>query len=595
MCGIVGYIGKKQSIDTLLEGLSKLEYRGYDSAGIAYLSNNEIKIIKESGKLENLKKIVSIEESNIGIGHTRWATHGKPTSINAHPFKVGKFTIVHNGIIENYSEIKEKLIKKGYTFKSDTDSEVLCALIDSTYHNDIKECLNNLNKILKGSYALGIICDDYKESLFIMKKNSPLIIGVGNETNYIASDVPAILDKTKKYIVLEDGDYGEITKDKINIYNNQKLKNNQIKEFEYDATSISKNGYDHFMLKEINEQPDVFKKMTKEYLSDIDTLINKMPDFSKYNKIRIVACGSAYHAGLVGKQLIEKYANIKVEVNIASEFRYNKLFLDKDELVIAVSQSGETADTLEAIKRAKNNGNDTLGIVNEKGSSIARETKLILYTDAGKEIAVATTKAYFAQVLMLNLIALNIANMKNMIDKKEIINILKSVKNIPNYMMELLNIDYKPIAQTIKDHQDVFFIGRGTDYALALEGALKLKEISYIHSEAYAAGELKHGTISLIENGTIVIAIVTDSDISAKTISNIKEVKTRGAYVICITNEDNIDESCYDKKIVIPKVSDIFNPLLAVIPLQIISYECAKLRECNIDKPKNLAKSVTVE
>lgn len=595
MCGIVGYIGKKQSIDTLLEGLSKLEYRGYDSAGIAYLSNNEIKIIKESGKLENLKKIVSIEESNIGIGHTRWATHGKPTSINAHPFKVGKFTIVHNGIIENYSEIKEKLIKKGYTFKSDTDSEVLCALIDSTYHNDIKECLNNLNKTLKGSYALGIICDDYKESLFIMKKNSPLIIGVGNETNYIASDVPAILDKTKKYIVLEDGDYGEITKDKINIYNNQKLKNNQIKEFEYDATSISKNGYDHFMLKEINEQPDVFKKMTKEYLSDIDTLINKMPDFSKYNKIRIVACGSAYHAGLVGKQLIEKYANIKVEVNIASEFRYNKLFLDKDELVIAVSQSGETADTLEAIKRAKNNGNDTLGIVNEKGSSIARETKLILYTDAGKEIAVATTKAYFAQVLMLNLIALNIANMKNMIDKKEIINILKSVKNIPNYMMELLNIDYKPIAQTIKDHQDVFFIGRGTDYALALEGALKLKEISYIHSEAYAAGELKHGTISLIENGTIVIAIVTDSDISAKTISNIKEVKTRGAYVICITNEDNIDESCYDKKIVIPKVSDIFNPLLAVIPLQIISYECAKLRECNIDKPKNLAKSVTVE
>lgn len=595
MCGIVGYIGKKQSIDTLLEGLSKLEYRGYDSAGIAYLSNNEIKIIKESGKLENLKKIVSIEESNIGIGHTRWATHGKPTSINAHPFKVGKFTIVHNGIIENYSEIKENLIKKGYIFKSDTDSEVLCALIDSTYHNDIKECLNNLNKILKGSYALGIICDDYKESLFIMKKNSPLIIGVGNETNYIASDVPAILDKTKKYIVLEDGDYGEITKDKINIYNNQKLKNNQIKEFEYDATSISKNGYDHFMLKEINEQPDVFKKMTKEYLSDIDTLINKMPDFSKYNKIRIVACGSAYHAGLVGKQLIEKYANIKVEVNIASEFRYNKLFLDKDELVIAVSQSGETADTLEAIKRAKKNGNDTLGIVNEKGSSIARETKLILYTDAGKEIAVATTKAYFAQVLMLNLIALNIANMKNMIDKKEIINILKSVKNIPNYMMELLNIDYKPIAQKIKDHQDVFFIGRGTDYALALEGALKLKEISYIHSEAYAAGELKHGTISLIENGTIVIAIVTDSDISAKTISNIKEVKTRGAYVICITNEKNIDESCYDKKIVLPKVSDIFNPLLAVIPLQIISYECAKLRECNIDKPKNLAKSVTVE
>lgn len=603
MCGIVGYVGKNnQCIKVLLEGLSKLEYRGYDSAGIAYLSDNIVKIEKESGKLENLiNKVNDDISSNLGIGHTRWATHGKATSINAHPHQNGKFTIVHNGIVENYMELKEKLIKHGYQFKSDTDTEVVSAVMDYLYksNKDVLSCLKEVNNILKGSYALGIICDDYKDRLFVMKKNSPLILGIGTNENFIASDVPAILDKTNKYIALEDGDYGVITSDNINIFNNGKEVNLEVKEYEYDASSIDKQGYEHYMLKEIYEQPEVFKKTINKYLNDdINGLIEKMPDFSKYHKIRIVACGSAMHAGLVGKQLIENYANIKVEVDIASEFRYNKLFLDKDELVIVISQSGETADTLEAVKIAKNNGNDTLGIINEKGSSIARNTKMVLYTEAGKEIAVATTKAYSAQVATLALIALNIATSKNAINKQEIKELLKDIKNIPNYMIELLdnNEYYKEIAETIKGNNDIFFIGRGVDYALAMEGSLKLKEISYLHSEAYAAGELKHGTISLIDEGTPVIAIVTDEHISAKTISNIKEVKSRGAYVIYITNDiTNKDSSFYDKKIIIPKVNNLFSPLLTIIPLQYIAYYLAKINNCSIDKPKNLAKSVTVE
>lgn len=603
MCGIVGYVGKNnQCIKVLLDGLSKLEYRGYDSAGIAYLSDNIVKIEKESGKLENLiNKVNDDISSNLGIGHTRWATHGKATSINAHPHQNGKFTIVHNGIIENYMELKEKLIKHGYQFKSDTDTEVVSAVMDYLYksNKDVVSCLKEVNNILKGSYALGIICDDYKDRLFVMKKNSPLILGIGTNENFIASDVPAILDKTNKYIALEDGDYGVITSDNINIFNNGKEVNLEVKEYEYDASSIDKQGYEHYMLKEIYEQPEVFKKTINKYLNDdINSLIEKMPDFSKYHKIRIVACGSAMHAGLVGKQLIENYANIKVEVDIASEFRYNKLFLDKDELVIVISQSGETADTLEAVKIAKNNGNDTLGIINEKGSSIARNTKMVLYTEAGKEIAVATTKAYSAQVATLALIALNIATSKNAINKQEIKELLKDIKNIPNYMIELLdnNEYYKEIAETIKGNNDIFFIGRGVDYALAMEGSLKLKEISYLHSEAYAAGELKHGTISLIDEGTPVIAIVTDEYISAKTISNIKEVKSRGAYVIYITNDIiNKDSSFYDKKVIIPKVNNLFSPLLTIIPLQYIAYYLAKINNCSIDKPKNLAKSVTVE
>lgn len=603
MCGIVGYVGKKGNcVRVLIDGLEKLEYRGYDSAGIAFINNDEVNVIREKGEIKNLKNKIDFNtKSVLGIGHTRWATHGKATKTNAHPHRVGNITIVHNGIIENYDDLKESLKRKGYDFKSETDTEVVAALIDYIYkeEKDMLSTIRKVKEILTGSYALGIICDNEKDVLYTLKNKSPLIIGVGENENYIASDVPAILDKTKKHIVLEDKDYAKITSDNIKLYHEGKEKKYEVKEFLYDANSIYKQGYEHFMLKEMHEQPEVFKKTTNPYLSEgIDSLLDKMPDFSKYGRIRIVACGSATHAGLVGKNMIEKYANVEVRVDTASEFRYGKQFLKDDELVIVVSQSGETADTLEALLIAKENGNDTLGIVNAKGSTIDRESDIVLYTEAGAEIAVATTKAYSAQIAILSLIALNLSCKKDLISRKEIIEILSDVKKLPDYMEELLNKAdvYKKIAEKIKDQNDIFFIGRGVDYALAEEGSLKLKEISYTHSEAYAAGELKHGTISLIEDGTPVIAIITDKDIAPKTISNVKEVKSRGANVICITNDDlNQDKDICDEKIVIPRVNDLFEPLLAVIPLQMIAYELAKLKDCSIDKPRNLAKSVTVE
>lgn len=603
MCGIVGYVGNKENcVRVLIDGLEKLEYRGYDSAGIAFLNNDNIDVFKEKGKIVNLKSKIDLNiNSNLGIGHTRWATHGNATKENAHPHKVGAITVVHNGIVENYNELKKDLINKGYVFNSETDTEVVAALIDYIYkkEKDMLKTIQKVKELLTGSYALGIICDDNLDTLYTLKNKSPLIIGVNENENYIASDVPAILDKTRNYIVLEDKNYASIKSDGVKIYHDGKEKDFEVKEFLYDANSVDKQGYEHFMLKEMNEQPEVFKNTTTPYLKNgIDSLIEKMPDFTKYERIRIVACGSATHAGLVGKCMIEKYANVEVMVETASEFRYKKQFLKNDELVIVVSQSGETADTLEALLIAKQNGNDTLGIVNAKGSTIARESKMVLYTEAGQEIAVATTKAYSAQVALLSLIALNLSCKKNLIDKKEMLDILRDVKKLPDYIEELLNRrdEYKKIAEEIKDYNDVFFIGRGVDYALAQEGSLKLKEISYTHSEAYAAGELKHGTISLIEDKTPVIAVITDDDIALKTISNVKEVKSRGANVICITNKNlSNDSNLYDKKIVIPKVNDLFEPLLTVIPLQMIAYELAKLKECSIDKPRNLAKSVTVE
>lgn len=603
MCGIVGYVGNKEnSVRVLIDGLKKLEYRGYDSAGIAFISNGKLNIQKEKGELVNLQNRVNLDKKlDIGIGHTRWATHGKSNALNAHPHRVGKFTIVHNGIIENYNELKEELKKEGYDFNSETDTEVLCSLIDKLYKedNNILNAINKLKNEIKGTYAVGIMCDDYPDQLYAVKNKSPLIIGVGDNENYIASDVPAILDKTRKYIVLEDGDYAKLTNSEIKLYHDGKNKDYKVELSQLDASSVDKQGYPHYMLKEIHEQPEVFKKTVNPYLSEgIETLILKMPDFTKYSKIRIVACGSATHAGLVGKQMIEKFANVEVQVDTASEFRYSKNFLKEDELVIAISQSGETIDTLEALLKAKKEGVDTLGIINAKDSTIARESKMVLYTEAGKEIAVATTKAYSAQVALLCLIALNLSYSKNIISKEEIKDVLKDVRNLPSYMEELLQNteDYKQIAEEIKDYNDIFFIGRGVDYALAMEGSLKLKEISYTHSEAYAAGELKHGTISLIDEGTPVIGIVTDETIAPKTISNIKEVKSRGANIIYVTNrKEEKDNDFYDKKIVIPKVNDLLQPLLTVIPLQMISYELAKLKGCSIDKPKNLAKSVTVE
>lgn len=600
MCGIVGYIGSKSAVDILLDGLTNLEYRGYDSAGIAYVSNNKIKIIKEKGRINNLKEKLNMDtDSNLGIGHTRWATHGTPNKINSHPHNSGKFTIVHNGIIENYIELKNNLIKEGYKFKSETDTEVACALIDSIYktEKDILKTLNKANKILKGSYALGIICEDDLTTLYAIRKTSPLIIATGDNENYIASDVPAILKYTNKYILLDDEEIAKIKVDSITVYNNDlKEVKKEVKIFEGSMEASMKNGYDHYMLKEINEQDKVIKDTISYYFDgSIESLHNNFPNLKKYNKIHIVACGSAYHTGLIGKYLIEKFADIPVEVEIASEYRYKKCFYDKNTLVILVSQSGETADTLASLKKVKDDGIDTLAIVNVVGSSIAREAKYVLYIKAGCEIAVATTKAYLAQVAIFSLITLYLGYEKNLISKDEINKIIDDIEKLPYLIKETIkNKEYIEIANKIYNHKNIFFIGRGIDYSICMEGSLKLKEISYINSVAYAAGELKHGTISLIESNTPVIAISTDNELTEKTISNIKEVKSRGANVIYLTNK-NIDSDFYDYKILINEIHPILQSILTIIPLQLLAYEVAKLNNCDIDKPRNLAKSVTVE
>lgn len=594
MCGIVGFVGKdKNALEVLINGLKHLEYRGYDSSGIAYINNNDLVIKKEKGKIINLEKSINFNDKpTIGIGHTRWATHGEASKINSHPHNYGKITIVHNGIIENYLKLKEELINKGYKFKSETDTEIAAALLSYFYDltNDMFETIRLFKEKAVGSYALGIICEDDVNNLYAVKNGSPLIIGIGNDSNYIASDIHALLDYTNKYIILKDEDFAKINNGVVKVYDkNNELKENIIKEYKGEKNVNSKDGYDHFMLKEIYEEPKVLDDTSK-------VVINK--DFSEYKNIVIVACGSAMHAGLVGKYLIEKYGNKKVDVEIASEFRYKKLFLDKDTLVIGISQSGETADTLEAIKIAKKHGCDTLGIINVEESTIAREVDNVLYTKAGSEIAVATTKAYSAQVLLLSMIAYNLAkNNDEYKVKKEIVDFMKDLKELPSVVDNILNtLEYKEIAKEIYDKNDIFFIGRGIDYALAMEGSLKLKEISYIHSEAYPAGELKHGTISLIDNNTPVIGIVTDKEIYNKTISNLKEVKSRGANVIYITtNNLNTIGDFYSKKIVLKEVNPLLQPLINIIPLQLISYEVAKLNNCDIDKPKNLAKSVTVE
>ena len=605
MCGIVGYIGKNEKgKDVVIKGLERLEYRGYDSAGIAFEKNNEVIVQKEKGKIENLKKKIDFnDKTNVAIGHTRWATHGEANKKNSHPHRFGKITIVHNGIIENYIELKEKLKEYGYELKSDTDTEVAAALLNHLYKitGNIYASITLFKEYVKGSYAIGVLCDDDLSKLYAIKKNSPLIIGVGVGENYIASDVPAILDFTNKYIILEDGEFAIIESDRIKVYDKENvLTTKNVKEFDGVSNDIEKNGYEKYMEKEIHEQPEVFKKMMTEYIDrEENDIKNGLIDLSKYKNITIVACGSAMHAGLVGKNLIEKYGDIPVNVEIASEFRYKKLFIDKDTLVIAVSQSGETADTLEAVKIANEKGCDTLGIVNVKESSIARETSKVLYTKAGIEVAVATTKAYSAQVTLLSFLAYSLAKKSN---DKEVLNqintFLSDLNKLPVQMREILNNkeEYKELANSIYNNENLFFVGRGIDEALCMEGSLKLKEISYIHSEAYPAGELKHGTISLIDKDTPVVGIVTDEKIADKTISNLKEVKSRGANVIYLTTENlNKDGDFYDKKIIIPDTNSLLQPLLTILPLQLVAYYVAKNRNCDIDKPKNLAKSVTVE
>lgn len=607
MCGIIGYAGKeKNAIHVLINGLKNLEYRGYDSAGIAIRDNNHIEVVKSEGKIINLeKKVKDLKESNIGIGHTRWATHGGATIVNSHPHRVGCVTLVHNGIIENYETIKKDLLDDGYEFKSSTDTEVACALIDKLYKktNDKIKTLKEANKIIIGSFAFAIMFDDDENNLYAMRKDSPLIIGIGEGSNFLASDVPAILEFTNKYILLDKNEYAIINREKVVIYDeNEKILNKDILTYDGDKETKMKAGYEHFMLKEINDEPSVFSSLFKQFNTEtIDDLKKSMPDFSKYKKIDIIGCGSAYHAGLIGKNLIEEFANVLVNVEIASEYRYKKIFSDSDTLTILISQSGETADTLAALRKAKEKGIDTLGIVNTVSSSIAREADNVLYIRAGAEISVATTKAYSAQVLMLMLIALVIGYENKKISKEDANNMIKEIKKLPDYISNIIlkKDECKDIAESIYEKNNIFFIGRKVDYALCMEGSLKLKEISYIHSESYPAGELKHGTISLIEKGTPVIAIVTDEDIEEKTVSNIKEVKARNAYVVLITT-DNIYEKYrnsdfYDRIIVVENKNSYINPLFIATILQLLAYEVAYLRGEAIDQPRNLAKSVTVE
>ena len=601
MCGIIGYVGRDLCIPKIISGLEALEYRGYDSAGIAYVENKKIKIIKEKGKIANLKKLLDFNaNTNLGIAHTRWATHGATSKTNAHPHSVNSFTIVHNGIIENYSELKESLIKKGYIFKSETDTEVACAVIADLYKEkkDILLSLNAATKVFRGSYALGIICADDPETLYAMRNTSPLIVATSPSGNFIASDVPAILKYTNKYILLDDLEIDKISADNITIYNKDlNIVKKEIKTFEGTFEAAAKNGYEHFMLKEINEQDKVFSDTVNYYFDgSIASLKKNFTFLDKFSKIDIVACGSAYHTGLVGKCLIEKYASIPVNVEVASEYRYKKCFYDNDTLVILVSQSGETADTLAALRKAKSDGITTMAIVNVVGSSIAREADHVIYIKAGCEIAVATTKAYLAQLAIFSLLSIYLGYKNKGIKKSELEKIFTDLKKLPKLIKNTINSSklYFDIADKIYKNKQIFFIGRGIDYALSMEGSLKLKEISYINSVAYQAGELKHGTISLIEKNTPVIALATDTELIEKTISNIKEVKARGAYVIYVSNEEP-REKFYDELILLPCIHPILESILTIIPLQLLAYKVAKNNKCDIDQPRNLAKSVTVE
>lgn len=589
MCDIVGYAGKTNVIKNIMTGLKSLEYRGYDSSGIAYLDkNNNIKIYKKVGQIKNLDQILNYEdEASLGISHTRWATHGGVTDTNAHPHNQGKITLVHNGIIENYEELKKELEKEGYNFKSSTDSEVAAALIDKLYkeNKDMLKTLVILKDKLKGSYAFNIINSDIPNKIYGIRKDVPLIVGVSDHGNMFASDIPAILHVTNKYIVLNNNEIVELEQDNIKYYNSEgKEITKEVKEYAGTIDSISKNGYDHFMLKEINEESEVVKNILNLYTKN--NKIKNIYNIKKYKNIDIVACGSASFAGQIGKYYIEKYANIKTEVYYASEYRYQKNFFTKDTLVILISQSGETADTLAALKLAKENGINTLAIVNRRDSSIAREADSVIYTEAGIEVAVATTKAYLAQVLILLLLAFKDNNKKT--------KLLEDLKLLPNLITKYINeYDYSNIANILKDKEHIFYLGRGIDYYLSMEGSLKLKEISYIHSEAFQAGELKHGSISLIDKDFGVVSVVTDKTISDKTISNLKEVSARGAKIITITNIK--DNNFADYTILVEDYDEILNPLLVIVPMQMIAYNVAKLRDCDIDKPRNLAKSVTVE
>ena len=614
MCGIVGYIGNKKAKEVLINGLLSLEYRGYDSAGIATIENSNIVINKEKGRVSNLQSLESVQnlEGTVGIAHTRWATHGKPSKENAHPHmdNSNTFAVVHNGIIENYAELKYFLTDNGYTFLSQTDTEVIPNLIHYYYSND--RLNNGIDKFLravksatddlKGSYALCVISNAYPDNIIVVRKDSPLVIGKGTGENIIASDIPAALKYTKDFYLLNDNEFAVIYKDKINFYNSSlDIHNKEIKNVEWACSSAEKNGYEDYMLKEIFEQPTAiretigsrFKLGEKCSFDDID--ISK-EYLESINKIYIVACGTAMHAGLVGKSVIEKLCRIPVEVDIASEFRYRDPIVDEKTLCIYVSQSGETADTLAALRLAKSKGAKTLAISNVIGSSITREADFTIYTHAGPEIAVASTKAYTSQVVLIAILGIYFAEILGSYSEDALEDLKCEILDLPSKIETVLEKTekIKEFANKIYTEKDMFFLGRGTDYNVALEGSLKLKEISYIHSEAYAAGELKHGPIALIENGITVISIITNKDLVEKTISNVQEVVTRGAKTLIITNQI-LPNTNFDYVIDIPKTDELVSPILSVIPLQLLAYYISKNKGLDVDKPRNLAKSVTVE
>lgn len=608
MCGIVGYVGESQAAPILLDGLAKLEYRGYDSAGIAVYDGSGVQMKKAAGRLKVLSELTHDGElmpGNMGIGHTRWATHGAPSDMNAHPHfnKDASIVVVHNGIIENYLKLKKRLVEKGYEFASETDTEVIAHLLDYYYKGDPLEAITKVMHRMEGSYALGLIFSDHPEELYAVRKDSPLIVGHTKDGSIIASDVPAVLKYTRDVVFIQNEEIVKLTKENMEFYNiDEEPIEKETVHIDWDVNAAEKGGYEHFMLKEMYEQPkailDTFSPRIKDGQIVIEELGMTDEEIREIKKIMIVACGSAYHVGMTAKYVYEGLARIPVEVDLASEFRYRNPIIEEGTLLIIISQSGETADSLAALREAHAKGGRVLGIVNVVGSSIAREADNVMYTWAGPEIAVATTKAYTAQLIAQYLLAMKFAHVRGMLDDAGLGEMIEDLQKLPAQAEMLLNNKNRiqRFANRYLGARDIFFIGRGIDHAISLEGSLKMKEISYVHSEAYAAGELKHGTISLVEEGTLVTAVLTQEDLYKKIISNMVEVKTRGAFVMAVTNVDNTEvERAADYVIYIPKTNKYFTNSLAIIPLQLFGYYVAVGRGCDVDKPRNLAKSVTVE
>lgn len=610
MCGIVGYIGFEDASTFLLEGLGKLEYRGYDSAGIAVLNENkQIKVQKKMGRLANLAAIVKNDPNvgHVGIGHTRWATHGRPSDLNSHPHLSadGRFAVVHNGIIENFMSIKEDLISKGYVFKSETDTEVVAHLLQDMYDGDFEHTVYEMLKILRGSYSLVMLCTEEPDKIICTKKDNPLVIGLGEGENFIASDIPAIINHTRATYILNDNEVAIVTKDEVVVKDRDGvLLNKKVFRVTWNAEAAEKGGYEHFMLKEIHEQPKAYRETLTGRISDDNkqVILNELgwdeDDIKSIDRILITACGTAYHAGLVAKYYIEQLARIPVEVDIASEYRYRNPLTDKNTLCIVVSQSGETSDTLAALKHAKKLGARTLAITNVVGCSISREADKTIYTWAGPEIAVASTKAYTTQLICLLLLAVHLGQLNGNLSETEATEILTEMHKLPDLCHRVFEVDesIKTFAKKYGFKEDAFFLGRSIDYAVAMEGSLKLKEISYIHAEAYAGGELKHGTLALIEDGVPVVALVTQEDVKDKMLSNVKEVKARDAIVIGVGMQGDEElEKYVDHTIYIPRTNKYTAPIIAVVPLQLLAYYAAITRGADVDKPRNLAKSVTVE